>query len=145
MSGIVDSVSNVASTVEQNRGNIDRTIKNASEFTAKINDSADKIDGLITSAQGFLGAPGTKGAMSQVGDAAQSIKKLADDLDVRVKDISTGLSRFSNSGLRQYESLAIQAQRVLDDVDQAVRSFKANPSQIIWGGKQTLPEYRNGQ
>ena len=145
VSGIVDSVSNVASTVEQNRGNIDRTIKNASEFAAKINDSADKIDGLIASAQSFLGAPGTKGAMSQVGDAAQSVKKLADDLDVRVKDISAGLSRFTNSGLRQYESLAIQGQRVLDDVDQAVRSFKSNPSQIIWGARQTLPDYRGGQ
>ena len=145
VSGIVDSISNVASTVEQNRGNIDRTIKNASEFTAKLNDSADKLDGLITSAQSFLGAPGTKGAMSQIGDAAQSVKKLADDLDVRVKEISVGLSRFSNSGLRQYESLAIQGQRVLDDIDQAVRSFKSNPSQIIWGAKQTLPEYRSGQ
>ncbi|MBV9289045.1 MAG: MCE family protein [Hyphomicrobiales bacterium] len=145
VSGIVDSISSVASTVEQNRGNIDRTIKNASEFTAKINDSADKLDGLMTSAQSFLGAPGTKGAMSQVGDAAQSVKKLADDLDVRVKDIGAGLSRFSNSGLRQYESLAIQAQRVLDDIDQAVRSLKSNPSQVIWGAKQTLPEYRSGQ
>ena len=55
------------------------------------------------------------------------------------------MSRFSNSGLRQYESLAIQAQRVLEDIDQAVRSLKSNPSQVIWGAKQTLPEYRSGQ
>ena len=145
VAGIVDSVSDVAATVRQNRGNIDATLKNATEITAKLNNSADKIDGLLTSAQGFLGSPGTKGALSQVGDAAQSVKKLADDVDARVKEISVGLSRFSNSGLRQYEALAIQAQRVLEDIDQAVRSFKQNPSQVIFGARPSLPEYRGGQ
>ena len=60
VSGIVDSISDVATTVRENRGNIDQTIKNATEMMAKLNESADKIDGLITSAQGFLGSPGTK-------------------------------------------------------------------------------------
>ena len=41
-------------------GNIDQTIKNATEMMAKLNDSADKIDGLITSAQGFLGPRGPR-------------------------------------------------------------------------------------
>src|SRR5271165_3393773 len=145
VSGIVDSISDVANTVRENRGNIDNTLKNASEMSAKLNESADKIDGLITSAQSFLGAPGTKGALTQLGDAAQSVKKLADDVDVRVKEISVGLSRFSNSGLRQYEALAVQGQRVLEDIDQTVRSFKQNPSQIIWGARPSLPDYRGGQ
>ena len=145
ISGIVNSVSDVANTVRENRGNIDNTLKNASEMSAKLNESADKIDGLIESAQSFLGSPGTKGAVTQIGDAAQSVKKLADDVDVRVKDISTGLSRFSNTGLRQYEALAVQGQRVLEDIDQTVRSFKQNPSQIIWGARPSLPEYHGGQ
>ena len=145
VSGIVDSVSDVVATVRQNRGNIDNTLKNVSEMSAKLNESADKVDGVLTSAQSFLGSPGTKGAVAQIGDAAQSVKKLADDVDARVKEISVGLSHFSNSGLRQYEALAIQAQRVLEDIDQTVRSFKQNPSQIIWGARPSLPEYRGGQ
>jgi phospholipid/cholesterol/gamma-HCH transport system substrate-binding protein len=145
VSGIVDSISDVATTVRENRGNIDATIKNATELTAKLNESADKVDGLMTSLQGFVGAPGTKGALAQVSEAAQSIKKLADDVDVRVKEISVGLNRFSSSGLRQYEALAVQGQRVLDDIDRTVRSFERNPSQIIWGAKPSLPEYRGGQ
>ena len=62
-----------------------------------------------------------------------------------MKEISVGLNRFSNSGLRQYEALAVQGQRVLEDIDQTVRSFKQNPSQLIWGAKPSLPEYRAGQ
>jgi phospholipid/cholesterol/gamma-HCH transport system substrate-binding protein len=144
-SGIANSLGDVADTVRANRGNIDQTIKNATEMMAKLNASADKVDGLMTSLQGFVGAPGTKGALQQVSDAAQSIKKLADDVDLRVKEISVGLNRFSNSGLRQYEALAIQGQRVLEDIDQTVRSFKQNPSQLIWGARSSLPEYRAGQ
>jgi phospholipid/cholesterol/gamma-HCH transport system substrate-binding protein len=145
IAGIVNSVSDVAATVRDNRGNVDQTLKNFAEMSAKLNGSADKVDGLLKSAQGFLGAPGTKGALTQLGDAAQSVRKLADDLDVRVKEISVGLNRFSNSGLRQYEALAIQGQHVLEDIDQTVRSFKQNPSQLIWGARPSLPEYRAGQ
>jgi phospholipid/cholesterol/gamma-HCH transport system substrate-binding protein len=145
IAGVVDAASDVAETVRQNRGNIDLTLKNFGELSAKLNESADKIDGLIASAQNFLGAPGTKGAVEQVGEAAQSVKKLADDVDVRVKDISVGLSHFSNSGLREYEALAIEGRRTLGDIDNAVRSIERNPSQIIFGSKSSLPEYHGGQ
>jgi phospholipid/cholesterol/gamma-HCH transport system substrate-binding protein len=114
-------------------------------MVAKLNNASDKVEGVLTSAQNFLGSPGTQGAVQQIGDAAQSVKRLADDVDARIKDIATGLSRFSNSGLRQYEALAVQGQRVLDDVDRLVRSFQSNPGQLIWGARPPLPEYRGQQ
>ena len=145
IAGIVDAASDVAETVRQNRGNIDLTLKNFAELGAKLNESADKIDGLIASAQSFLGSPGTKGAIDQVSEAAQSVKKLADDVDARVKDISVGLNRFSNSGLREYETLAIEGRRTIEDIDRVVRSFERNPNQLIFGSKPSLPEYHGGQ
>ena len=144
VTGIVDLVSDVATTVRDNRGNIDATIKNATELTAKLNELADKVDGLLISAQGFFGAPGTKGAVAQVSEAALSIKKLADDTDARVKEISVGLNRFSNSGLRQYEGLAVQGQRVLEDIDQTVRSFKQNPSSTHLGSETVAAGISHG-
>ena len=145
ISTIVNSVNDVVGTVRQNRGNIDLTLKNFGELSAKLNESADKVDGVLTSAQSFLGSPGTKGALSQVGDAAQSIKKLADDVDARVKDIAGGLSRFTNSGLREYEALAIEGRRTVEDIDRVVRSLGQNPSQVIFGSRPSLPEYHGGQ
>ena len=38
VSGVVNSISDVATTVRQNRGNIDQTIKNATEMMAKLNE-----------------------------------------------------------------------------------------------------------
>ena len=123
IAGIVNSANEVVETVHQNRGNIDATLKNFSEMSAKLNESADKVDGVLTSAQSFLGSPGTKGAVDRISEAALSVKKLADDVDLRVKDIAAGLSRFTNTGLREYEALAMEARRTVDDIDRVVRSI----------------------
>ena len=125
----------VVQTVHQNRGNVDLTLKNFAELSAKLNNSADKVDGVLTSAQSFLGSPGTKGAVDRISEAAESVKKLADDVDARVKEIAVGLSRFSNSGLREYEALAIEGRRAIDDIDRTVRSLERNPNQLIFGSK----------
>ena len=145
IAGIVNSASEVVETVHQNRGNIDSTLKNFSEMSAKLNESADKVDGVLTSAQSFLGSPGTKGAVDRISEAAISVKKLADDVDSRVKDIASGLSRFTNTGLREYEALAVQATRTVQDIDGVVRSLGRNPSQVLFGSRPALPEYHGGQ
>ena len=145
IAGIVNAADEVVETVHQNRGNIDATLKNFSEMSAKLNESADKVDGVLTSAQSFLGSPGTKGAVDRISEAALSVKKLADDVDLRVKDIAAGLSRFSNTGLREYEALAIEGRRAVEDIDRVVRSIGQNPSQVIFGSRPSLPEYHGGQ
>jgi phospholipid/cholesterol/gamma-HCH transport system substrate-binding protein len=142
---VVDNVDKFAQALGDNRGNVDRTLKNASELSAKLNNSADKLDGLMTSLQEFLGSPETKGALAEVGDAARSVRKFADDLNQRTKDISVGLTRFTGSGLREYEALAIDARRTIGDLDRVIRSFERNPSQVIFGSKPALPEYHGGQ
>ena len=50
---------------------------------------------LMTSLQGFVGSPDLKGPLGELGDAARSVRQLADNLDVRTKDIAAGISHFS--------------------------------------------------
>ncbi len=145
IANIVNSANDVVQTVRQNRDNINSTLKNFSDMSAKLNESADKVDGVLTSAQSFLGSPGTKGAVDRISEAAISIKKLADDVDSRIKDIAGGLSRFTNTGLREYEALAVEGRRAVADIDRVVRSLGNNPSQVLFGSKPALPEYRGGQ
>jgi len=145
IAGVVDSVARFAQTIDDNRGNVDRALKDVAELAAKLDNSADQLDGLMTSAQNFLGSPETKGALSDVGEAARSVRKFADDLNQRTKDLAVGLTRFTGSGLREYESLAVDARRTLGDFDQAIRSFQRSPNQLIFGAKPALPEYHGGQ
>ena len=43
--------------------------------------------------------------------------------------------------LRQYEQLAADARRALEEVNRAVRSLEKNPQQLIFGAKPAVPEY----
>jgi phospholipid/cholesterol/gamma-HCH transport system substrate-binding protein len=142
---VVDNIREFSQTLDDNRGNVDRTLKDVSEIAAKLDNSADKLDALMTSVQGFVGSPDTKGALSEVGDAAKSVRQFADDLNVRTKEMSVGLTRFTGSGLREYEALAVDARRTLGDLDHAIRSFERAPNQVIFGAKPALPEYHGGQ
>jgi L-fuconolactonase len=42
---------------------------------------------------------------------------------------------------RELEAAAAEARRTLGDVGRTVRSLEKNPSQVIFGGKPSLPEY----
>ncbi len=144
VANFVDGADALGQTLRENKGNIDRTLKNTSELAAKLNESADKIDSLMTSLQGFVGSPGLKGPLGEVGDAARSVRQLADDLNARTKEISVGLTRFSSSGLREYEALAIDGRRTINDLDRVLRGFERNPTEVIFGAKPALPEFHGG-
>ena len=65
INAIIDNVEKFTQTLADNRGNVDRTLKDASELAAKLDNSADQLDGLIRSIQNFVGSPETKGALTR--------------------------------------------------------------------------------
>ena len=134
-----DSANAVIAAVDADQ--IKGVVNDAAEISRKLNVSAGKIDTLIGTAQGLLGSPDTRGTLTDIADAARSIKKLADNLDVRTRDIATGITRFPSQGLRQYENLASDGRRTLDELNRTVRGLQKNPSQLIFGAKPTIPEY----
>jgi phospholipid/cholesterol/gamma-HCH transport system substrate-binding protein len=135
IASFMDGADALGSALRDNRGNIDNLIKNASELSAKLNDSADKIDGVLTGAQSFLGSSEIKGPFAQIGDAAKSVRQLAEDVDLRTKELSVGLLRFSSTGLKEYEALAVDGRRTVNDLDHLLRSLDSNPTQLLFGKK----------
>ena len=144
VANVVDGANVLGEALRQNKGNIDLMLKDSAELTAKLDSSADKIDSLMTSVQGFVGSGDAKGPLTEVSEAAHSIRVLADDLNARTKEIATGLIHFTGSGLKEYEALAIDGRRTINDVDRVVRGFEHNPSEVIFGAKPKLPEYHGG-
>lgn len=141
LSKTVDDVENFADTLNKNRATTDQIMKNAEQLTAKLNESADKIDGVLASAQSFLGAPGSEGMFQEVAEAAKSIRVLADNLDKRTKAMSDGITKFTGPGLQNYEALATDGRRTLAEINRTVRSLNRNPQQVIFGAKPSVPEY----
>ena len=144
IANVVDGVNVVGDALRQNKGNIDHMIKDSAELVAKLNETAGKLDGFMSSVSGFVGSPDVKGPLTEVAEAAHSIRLLADDLNVRTKEIANGLIHFTGSGLKEYEALAIDGRRTINDVDRVVRGFEHNPSEVIFGAKPKLPEYHGG-
>jgi phospholipid/cholesterol/gamma-HCH transport system substrate-binding protein len=140
--------------IDDNSASITASVKNAEKFSDAL---AAESDGL----KNFMGAiadfgksikPLTAKLETLVGDAdnvvkgevaaaAKSIKKAADDLDSRMKEIAANINRFSGSGLRQYEALAVDGRKTLEQFNQAVRSLENNPQQFLFGKSPQIPEY----
>jgi phospholipid/cholesterol/gamma-HCH transport system substrate-binding protein len=62
----------------------------------------------------------------KVQDAAQSIRELADHLGTA-----------TTPAIKEYQLLATEARRMVNDISRVVRDFERNPSQLIWGKSST--------
>ena len=137
----IDNIDKFATALGGNSGNVDEIVRNATELSAKLNKSADQVDKVLASAQKFLGSPETQGALDSVTDMAKSIRVLADNLDKRTADITTGVSRLTGPGLRDFEALAQDGRRTLGELSRTLRSLERNPQQLLFGNKPSIPEY----
>lgn len=146
----VDNVQNFTDTLNRRSPDIDKAIQEARSITEKLNKSADKIDNVLAGAEKFLGSASGeagKGAFDEIRAAAVSVRELADDLNKRttgIEGVLSGVGRFTESGLREYEALAVEGRKTLGDISRAVRSIERNPQQFIFGGQPNLPQY-NGR
>jgi phospholipid/cholesterol/gamma-HCH transport system substrate-binding protein len=107
-------------------------LKNIEAFSQTLATNSQRIDHILAGAEGLLG-----GGADQPGDiaqAARAIKTAAENLDARTAEISTGLTRFSNNGLREWERLATDGRRTLAEVDKMVKGIDRNPSRLLFGG-----------
>jgi phospholipid/cholesterol/gamma-HCH transport system substrate-binding protein len=107
-------------------------LKNIEMFSQTLATNSERINHILEGAEGLLGGgPSSPGDIAQ---AARAIKTLADNLDARTAEISTGLSRFSNTGLREWERLATDGRHTLGEVEKTFKNIDRNPSRLIFGG-----------
>lgn len=141
----VDNIDSFVQTLNNRSPDIDKAIQEARSITEKLNKSADRIDNVLAGAEKFLGSASGEagqGAFDEIRAAAVSVRELADNLNKRTESVLAGVNRFTDSGLREYQALAVEGRRTLEDISRAVRSLERNPQQILFGGgRSNLPEY----
>jgi phospholipid/cholesterol/gamma-HCH transport system substrate-binding protein len=124
--------------VADNEAVLKGALKNIEAFSQTLATNSQRIDNILAGTEGLLGGgPDKPGDIAQ---AARAIKTAAENLDARTGDIATGLARFSNSGLREWERLAIDGRRTLAEVDKMVKNIDRNPSRLIFGGSNASTE-----
>jgi phospholipid/cholesterol/gamma-HCH transport system substrate-binding protein len=125
---LVRTLSEVGKAVDP--ADVNLIVTNFASLSAKLDRAADKVDGVLTGLDSFLGKGDTKNAFAEVGAAAKSIRKVADNLN-----------RFASSGLRQYEALAVDGRQTLDELKRALRSIENDPQQFLFGKTQQIPTF----
>lgn len=141
----LQNIDRATAAVGANSEEIDKTLKEFSMMSGRLNEASKRVDGVLVAVERFFGAGPdgeAKGMMADIGAAARSVRTLADNLDKRTADITTGFRRLTGSGLRDLEALTADGRRTLNDLSRTVRSLEKNPNQLIFGGQSSLPEYQ---
>ena len=116
-------------------------VENTDILAAQLKGSADKLDRVLNGADKLLGSGDTKSVIAEISDAAKAFRTLSQNLDKRTQELSASLKQFTGPGLRQYEALAGDSRRTLEQINRTVRSIEKNPQQFIFGAKPAIPEY----
>lgn len=155
-SGNIDSmlsdVSSAARRIDQLAGSLDKTVAaidpdkvrttvdDINRFTAKLGDMSDKVNAILDNVNSMTTGQDGKGMFSDISAAAEEVRKLAANLDVRTAELSRNLNQFTGPGLRQYEALAADGRRTLAEIERVFRRLESNPRQFIFGGSN-VPSY----
>jgi phospholipid/cholesterol/gamma-HCH transport system substrate-binding protein len=116
--------------VAENEQAMRASMHNVETVTAALAKNSQRLDSVMAGLETLTGSGDKKG---DLGEAASSIRKLADNLDKRTDEISAGLVRFSNSGLKEYEGLAVEGRHTLAELHKAIKNINDHPSQLIFG------------
>jgi phospholipid/cholesterol/gamma-HCH transport system substrate-binding protein len=152
---VIDNAERFSAALSTASPDIEGAVKDARSLTAKLNSSADRVDAVLKGAQGFLGsASGEAGSSTfaevrdaaiSVRDAGRAFRALSENLDKRTANIATSFNRLSGTGRREVEALSTDGQRTLNTLNRTVKSLERDPSQVIFGGKPSLPEYNGSR
>jgi phospholipid/cholesterol/gamma-HCH transport system substrate-binding protein len=149
----IEMVDKLDKLLDANSSNITATLKNVETFTKTLADNSAPTGTFIRDAADNSAPTGT--FIRDAADVVHSFKPVAAHLDgliadadkaikaldpKTIKSIAGNLNKFSSTGLRQYEELAVDARKAVDSLDRAVRSIERDPSQVIFGPSQAVPE-----
>jgi phospholipid/cholesterol/gamma-HCH transport system substrate-binding protein len=125
-----DVLSRINGLVAENEETMRSSMRNIETVTATLAQNSQRLDKVMAGLENLTGTGDNRGEIAQ---AAEAIRKLADNLDKRTGDISAGLTHFSNSGLKEYEAFAVDGRRTLAELQKVIKNINDHPSQLIFG------------
>jgi len=128
---VVDDVSTFTAVLNKRSANVDTFIVDASELAHKLNGQADRLDGILKNVENFTGGNGKDGFMTDLSEAAKSVRKLADSLN-----------NSAPGTLKDYRQLADDARRAVAEIERVARNINRDPKGFLFGGGgNTIPTY----
>ncbi len=125
-----DVLARIDGMVSENETALHASLQNIQTVTATLAQNSQRLDQVMAGLENLTGGPNGNG---QIGQAADSVRRLADDLDKQSTQISAGLTQFSNTGLKEFEAFAVDGRHTLAELNKAIQNIDQHPSRLIFG------------
>jgi phospholipid/cholesterol/gamma-HCH transport system substrate-binding protein len=125
-----DVLSRISGLVVDNETALRSSLRNIETVTSTLAQNSERLDKVMAGLENLTGSGDKSG---EIGQAVEAVRKLAENLDKRTDEISVGLSRFSNSGLKEFEAFAADGRRTLAELTKAIKNIDQHPSRLIFG------------
>ncbi|MGH6674272.1 MAG: MlaD family protein [Xanthobacteraceae bacterium] len=125
-----DVLSRIDNMVAENETALHASLTNLATVTNTLAQNSQRLDNVMVGLENLTGGPDRNG---QIGKAADSVRRLADNLDKQSAQISAGLTQFSNTGLKQFEAFAIDGRRTLSELQKTIKNINEHPNSLIFG------------
>ncbi len=132
----VADIRGVTDDIGKRRKEIDQMVADLAAMSSRLNESSKRVDGILVKVDGLLGTGDSQSLIAEAKKAVQSFGKLADTMNAKIGPIADNLSRFSDSGLKDVETLVGETRRTVQDLNQTITNFDRNPQRLIFGGDQ---------
>lgn len=125
-----DVLSKIDGMVGENEAALHASLQNIQNVTDTLAQNSQRLNQVMAGLENLTGGSDGNG---QIGRAADSIRRLADDLDKQSTQISAGLTQFSNQGLKQFEAFAVDGRRTLAELQKTIKNINQHPNSLIFG------------
>ncbi|APG84693.1 MlaD family protein [Sinorhizobium americanum] len=137
---VASQVSEFANKISARQEDIDQTITDFTEMSNKLNAASNRVDGILAKVDGFLGDANAPSLSAEARATLESFRRMADNLNAQIGPITDNLKRFSNSGLRDVETLVTETRRTVQSLQSTISNFDRNPQRLLFGG-ETVKQY----
>jgi phospholipid/cholesterol/gamma-HCH transport system substrate-binding protein len=125
----------VADDIGNRRAEIDQAVANFTDMSRKLNEASTRVDGILARVDTMLGTEDSDSLFAQGRATLASFKAVADNLNARIGPIADNLAKFSNSGLRDIQTLINSTRKTVDDLNSTINNFDRNPQRLLFGGE----------
>ncbi|WP_037469138.1 MlaD family protein [Sinorhizobium fredii] len=137
---VAAQVSDFANKISARQEDIDQTITDFTEMSNKLNAASNRVDSILVKVDGFLGDANAPSLSAEARSTLESFRRMADNLNAQIGPIADNLKRFSNSGLRDVETLVTETRRTVQSLQSTISNFDRNPQRLLFGG-ETVKQY----
>jgi phospholipid/cholesterol/gamma-HCH transport system substrate-binding protein len=128
----MQNINTFTEALAKGSGRIDETLANIDRFSKVLANNSERFDHIAAGLEDLTG--GTDGRGGEINIAARSLHALLDSVDKRTSEISTGITKLTNAGTKQIDTISTSFQRTLSTADRVLNNLDKNPSRLLWGG-----------